>query len=263
MVVERAGPRRKPPAVDPRIAQRREEVHAAEARRRRALLVGLVVVVALVGAGFGVTRSAVLDVDHVKIEGAASTPPADIIRAARLARHPAMTDVDPAGARRRLEALPWVARARVVRRWPGTVDIEILERSPAVAVPAPAGGGWLSVDATGRVLAAEPEAPPDLLTVQPAQPPPGPGQRVDTATRGALRVLAVLPKPLDGRVTALAVTGHDLTITIDGHVPVAFGSPTDVGAKLVALTTLLERVDLKGVTGIDVRVPTAPVVQRP
>ena len=250
------------PAVDPRIAQRREEVHAAEARRRRALLIGLVVVVALVGAGFGATRSPLLDVDHVRIEGAASTPPAEIVRTARLDRHPAMTDVDPVAARQRLEALPWVARARVVRRWPSTVDVQILERSPAVAVPAPA-GGWLTVDATGRVLAAEPDAPPDLLTVQPAQPPPAPGSRLDPATRGALRVLAVLPKPLEARVTALAVSGQDVTITIDGHVPVAFGAPTDAGAKLVALTTLLERVDLKGVTGIDVRVPTAPVVQRP
>ncbi len=41
-----------------------------------------------------------------------------------------------------------------------------------------------------------------------------------------------------------------------------FGPPTQVRPKLVALTTLIARANLKGVKAIDVRVPTAPVLSR-
>jgi hypothetical protein len=43
---------------------------------------------------------------------------------------------------------------------------------------------------------------------------------------------------------------------------VKFGRAEQVRAKLVALSTLVARTDLKGVRAIDVRVPTAPVLTR-
>jgi hypothetical protein len=41
---------------------------------------------------------------------------------------------------------------------------------------------------------------------------------------------------------------------------VTFGTAEDLDAKLLALHTVLQRVDLKGVTGIDLRLPAAPVL---
>jgi len=43
---------------------------------------------------------------------------------------------------------------------------------------------------------------------------------------------------------------------------VQFGPAAQVRAKLVALSTLLTRANLKGVRAIDVRAPTAPVLTR-
>ena len=41
-------------------------------------------------------------------------------------------------AERALEALPWIADARVRRRWPATVEVEVVERSgAALALAAP------------------------------------------------------------------------------------------------------------------------------
>ncbi|MCA1656298.1 MAG: FtsQ-type POTRA domain-containing protein, partial [Actinobacteria bacterium] len=106
--------------IDPRIRQRRIAVRRDEGRRRLRLLVAAVATVTLAGAGVAATHSALLDVDHVVLTGAAHTSRGDVLAAAGFDHHRFMVDVDGAAIGRRVRALPWVGRAQVARRWPGT-----------------------------------------------------------------------------------------------------------------------------------------------
>src|SRR5439155_2100267 len=106
------------------------------------------------------------------------------------------------------------------------------------------------------------DPPAELLRVQAAVSPGPPGAVLDETGRAALRMFADLPDPLRSRVSGMATTPAGVDLTLDGRVAVHFGPPTDTGAKLIAFATLVERADLKGVTGMDLRVPTAPVLTK-
>ena len=247
--------------MDPRIRERRVAVLRDAGRRRLRLVLAGVGVAAVVAVAYGLTRSPVFDVDEVRVLGAARTTPAEIEKAGGLAHGPQLADVEPAVVAARLARLPWVQEAKVVRHWPGTVEVTLLERTPLATVPA-AAGGWAVVDDTGRVLETTPEPLPGMVQVN-AAPAAGPGEHVAPSTLGALGVLDLLPPSLIERVNGLTVSEEGL---IDVHAQglpiIHFGPPTAVRAKLVALTTLVARTNLKGVKAIDVRVPTAPVLTR-
>lgn len=247
--------------MDPRIRERRVAVRRDEGRRRLRLLLAAAGVVAAVGLAYGVTRSPLLDVDRVRVLGATNTPVADVDRAGGLDAKPQLADLDPAAVAARVERLPWVERAVVVRHWPGTVDVTIVERVPSAVLPA-AAGGWAVVDRSGRVLAGAAEPPPGLVQVT-AAAAPAPGEVVAEDVRSALAVLDALPPSLSERVNGLTVAEDG---TVDVHatgLPVIhFGPPTQIRPKLVALATLVARTDLRGAGAIDVRVPTAPVLTR-
>ncbi|MBW3555606.1 MAG: FtsQ-type POTRA domain-containing protein, partial [Actinobacteria bacterium] len=245
----------------PRIRERRVAVRRDAGRRRLKILIAGSSAAAAVGLAYGATRSPLLDVDTVRVEGAVRTDPDQARRAGLLDRRQ-LADIDPARAAARIEALPWVQRATVVRHWPGTVQVSLLERTPVAAVPAPA-QRWALVDVTGRVLAHEPAPPVDMPTVDTTDPVPAPGERVTEPTRAAVAVLDRLPPALHGRVIGVRLgTDRELEVTLAGGPPVRFGPVRQVQPKLVALATLLDRTELRGVTAIDVRVPTAPVLTR-
>ena len=247
--------------MDPRIRERRVAVLRDAGRRRLRMVLAALGVVGAVAFAFGLTRSPVFDVDEVRVLGAARTTPAEIEQAGGLAHGPQLADVKPAAVAARLARLPWVQEAKVVRHWPGTVEVTLLERTPLATVPA-AAGGWAVVDDTGRVLETTPEPQPGMVQVN-APVAPEPGEQVPPATLGALGVLDALPPSLIERVNGLTVAEDGvLDLHAQGLPVIHFGPPTSVRAKLVALTTLVARTNLRGVRAIDVRVPTAPVLTR-
>ena len=247
--------------MDPRIRERRVAVLRDAGRRRLRLLLAGLGAVGVVALAFGLTRSPVFDVDEVRVLGAARTSAAEIEEAGGLDGGPQLADVKPEVVAARLARLPWVHEAKVVRHWPGTVEVTLVERTPLATVPA-AAGGWAVVDDTGRVLETTPEPLPGMVQVNTVGAP-GPGDQVRPSTLGALGVLDALPPSLIERVNGLTVSEDGI---IDVHAQglpiIHFGPPAAVRAKLVALTTLVARTNLRGVRAIDVRVPTAPVLTR-
>jgi cell division protein FtsQ len=247
--------------MDPRIRERRVAVARDAGRRRLRIVVIIGSAVSVLGAAYGITRTPVFDVDEVRVLGATQTPAPEIVRAGGLADHPQLADVEPTTVVARLERLPWVQDARVVRHWPGTVEVTLVERTPMATLPA-GGGGWALVDDSGRILGVTPEPAPGLVQIG-TTPAPAPGANVPAATLGGLAVLDALPPSLADRVNGLTIAEDGV---IDVHavgLPIIhFGPPTSVRSKLVALTTLVARTNLKGVSAIDVRVPTAPVLTR-
>ncbi len=179
--------------MDPRIRHRRALVRRAEGRRRLHVVMAMAAVVLVAGAGVGVLYSPLLQVDTVSVTGATHTRAADVLRAGGLDARPQMINVQPARVAARLAALPWVASARVTRRWPSTIHVSLVERSvvaqipvesPAGEAPAPGGGRVALLDATGRVLTLGAEPVANLPVLVGESTPAAPGTSID-AVAGA------------------------------------------------------------------------------
>ena len=249
-------------AIDPRIRQRRIEVRREEGRRRLRLLVAGASSAALLGGAWGVTHSPLLDVDRVAVAGARHTPEEAVARASGLRPGHRMTGVDEAAAAVRVARLPWVATADVSRRWPGTVTITVRERTPA-AVARAVDGGWMLVDAKGRLLQRAGTPPEDLVAIEGVAVRGRPGQRLDRSGRAALAVARAIPRD---RVTRLRVVARlpdgSLEVRLAPSGVVRLGPPDEIGDKVVAALTVLDQADVADLAVLDVRIPGAPVLTR-
>ena len=121
--------------------------------------VALLILVVLV---YALTRTSLLDVDRIEVEGAGPRVTEWTVReVAGIEVGQPLFDLDLGAVDGRLTALPWVAEATVDREWSGTVRLRILERTPVVVAVNPVGAQVL-LDAVGAVLdAVDPGAPVD------------------------------------------------------------------------------------------------------
>lgn len=253
-----------PSVPHPRMAQRRADVvaaaHSGERRRRRLLWVGLALSFALL-CGHLATRSEMLDVDRIAVTGATRTPAAEILASAGIRQGEPLIGLDLPSARTRIARLPWVKHVYSRRAWNGSVSFEISERTPIAAVAMP--GNWAVVGASGRVLAVEPAldgtvVPVVGLNVADAVP----GAWLDGTHLEAVAVAAALHEPVRSAVRAVEVTpqGYVLDLHIPGRV--LLGDGGNIVAKLVAVRTFLEKVNLRCLDTLDVRAAETPVLTR-
>ncbi len=249
--------------INPRIRQRRVEVTRQEGRHRLRILIGVVwTALAAVFALF-VFHSSLLSVKHLEVTGNSHEPEGLVAQVAgiRIGATP-MIDADPASIARRLDSLPWIASATVVRHWPWTMSIEVVERTPVAKVAGKAGVTEL-VDATGRVLGP---AGGERLPVMNGFTAPVPGRRLRSSARPALTVAGSLPSSLEPNaaapnsgVTGITVLpGSEVKLTWGSTLQVLLGPPIELGAKYDALATLVTEADLKGMTRVDLTLPSQP-----
>jgi cell division protein FtsQ len=237
-----------------------EVLRDAGRRRRRRLLVALGVLTGLVAVA-AATRSPLLDVDEVRVAGGGRTAPDDIAAAAGIDDRAAMVGLDTAAAERRIEALPWVADATVRRSWPGLVTVTVEERTPAAAAAVDE-GRWAEVDASGRVLAvteAGAAAPDGLPALTGVGGPVVPGEPLPVEAGGALTLVDALEGAFPGGIAGVST---DLDATLGYGTAVRFGTADELDAKVTALQTVLERVDLACVATVDVSAPASPALTR-
>ena len=249
------------PAIDPRLRQRRIEVRRQEGRRRlRRLLVALGVA-ALLALLWALTYSSLADVDRVVVQGAGHTTVADIRSAAAIGRGQPMAYLDTRGAARRIEALPWVASARVRRDLPGTVRITVVERVPVAASPLD-GGGWRLLDSEGHALGDVSGLPDGVLVMNGPDEPVAIGQVAGEQQLAAIEATTVLPQPLKQHVGAVVWSEDgiiDLQLAPAGTI--RLGPPTDLPAKYLAALAVLDKLGPDATIGVlDVRAPEAPVL---
>lgn len=232
-----------PPTIDPRLRQRWIDARREEGRRRLRLLVALVAVLAVVGAGFAVLHSPLMRVRHVRV--ALGAVPAgsgltvgQIKAQAGLDRERLMVDVSTGSETRLIEQLPWVASARVERDWPGTIRIAVTARH-AVAkvdrVPGQTASGVAVLDATGRVLALLPpgSALPPASALPPGSASSGRGSASgsDLGTEfAALPLLGSMPAPGAPGTSILPSTGALRSTGAGGQAQVAVEELRTAGA---------------------------------
>jgi cell division protein FtsQ len=248
------------PAIDPRIRERRIEV-IREAGRRR-LRVTLIVASTIVGLGLGylTVHSPVLDVDHINVTGARHESAAEVVAAAGVRTGAPMLWVDGGRIAHRLERLPWVARARVTRDFPGTVDVEITEYVPTMFVRV-APDRVALVASTGRTitLAPAPAAGAIEVTGLPAAPKVG----SPIASPDVARALLALPGRLRSQVTAINLQAP-VTLTLrDGAPEIRLGSLRETRTKGVSALAVLGSLSGRSCQYVDVAAPSAPASRCP
>ena len=255
-------PKQTTPRIHPRIRERRVAVtkEAGLKRLKVALAAGLAV--ALTAAAWGLTRSPLLDVDEVRSVGAVQTSLADIIERGRLAYGTPMVDINPGVSAAAIQTLPWVATAKVERRWPGSVVVTVTERGPVAGVSR-GDGSWALVDRKSRVLMVIQGPPPGVPHIHGAGDVPGPGELVPDKLADAVAAAAALPESLRRVVGGvnLRPAGVELALTAGGVVRLGDAS-RQLTEKLRAAATVLNRVGPEGIGVLDVTVPRAPVLAR-
>jgi len=245
--------------MHPRVWQRRVAVLGEHGRRRLRWVVGGVAVLMALCVVVLVLHTPLLDVRHATVLGARHTGAQAVLEAAGLAEHPPLIDVDPSAAATRVQRLPWVAHAQVVRHWPDAVTVIVTERAVLASVARP-GGGVALVDASGRVLAWQRATPPGLLLVAPVDPG-RPGTVLARSARPALEVAAAMAASLSARVLQVTVDSRGaVRLDLGGGVSAVLGSTQELQAKLSSLASVLAGAPVSGPAVIDVTDPAEPAV---
>jgi cell division protein FtsQ len=220
------------------VSSRSRALFAARARARRwlswrpVLLTAAALTAVALGA-WVVLSSSLLAAREITVVGADRLAPAAVEEALGKVLGTPLARLDTGALADRVEQLPLVHDAEVVRAWPGTLEVRLVERVPIAAVPDPAGGVRL-VDDEGVVVAHEEQPPADLPLVQVDVPTAGPD-----ALRAASAVLSALPDDLRTQVEQVGATSpDDVRMTLRGGGEVVWGSAADSELKARVLQTL-------------------------
>src|SRR5499426_1153270 len=207
-----------------RVGRPRRPRPERRARLRRLLHIALTVaVVAAVGtaAVHWVLTTQRFAVASVEVRGVSRVPPDQILAVAAIPRGTNIFKLDTMGVTGRVESLPEVRRADVVRELPNRVVISVEERRPFTLVH---GGRLHWMDEEGRLLGASPEAvaPPmpvisglsaeELASMRTA---PGPKAR---AANGVIRALPRSGNGLAAEISEIDMSRREgpVLYTVDG-----------------------------------------------
>jgi cell division protein FtsQ len=251
--------------TDRRIMERRRAIIAQRVRRRRRqVMTGLILVVVAVGL-YELARSPLFGLSAVRVQGGSATTRAAVLAAAGLQQGEPYLSIHLDQVRRRVEALPAVASARVSRAYPSSLRIAVTERQPT-AVVSSGKDRWL-VAADGTVLgpAAGPVAGLPFVGGVPLPAGVQAGTRLPpgNSLANALRALGGMDPALRGQVTGVSARSIDsLQFRLRDGALVLYGLAERQAAKDAAVLLIQKqlRSEGKGVVRIDVRSPSTPTV---
>jgi cell division protein FtsQ len=271
-------PRARPPALgdfgDPAFAVAGQRVRRGRWRPRRpirwlwaagavaATVVSLGVVVL---AGHWVLTTPHFAVTAVEVRGASRVPAQKILEVSGIVRGVNLWRIDPDRVRARLESLPEIRRADVVRELPNRVSIQVEERRPFTLVHS-ARLHWLDED--GRLLGEESHAvatdvpvisglsEDELATMRTT---PGPRARAAIAL---IRALLRTGSTLASEISEIDMSRPEgpVLYTVDG-VEVRLGSD-EWEERLARLEGVLAQVATEHVHGVDLRFRDQVVLKR-
>lgn len=208
------------------------------------------VVGALVWMVYG---TSVLGVRQVEVIGTSVLTPDQVEQAAAVPPHQPLARVDLDAVRDRVQGLAAVDHATVSRGWPGSVVVEVIERTPVAAVAAAGGKSFTLIDSEGvayRTVAAKPAGLPLAGLAA-----PGPG---DVNTKAALTVLSSLTDELREQLVRISVEAPArIRLELRQNRTVIWGDDSASETKAKVSTALLSR---KGDT-IDVSAPAVVTIR--
>jgi cell division protein FtsQ len=235
--------------IDPRVRARRIAVIREAGRRRLRRLLWALGALAVAGAATGSVLSPLLDVNQIAVVGVDGAHASEVRAAAGVDRGEALLLVDTGAVVMRVEALPWVADARVARQLPGTLRVEVTPRFPVA---------WSTTD-TGEVGLLDRRGA--LISTAPT---PTAGLPEVTATgadvRVAARIAGALSSTLAPQVATVVVEAGQARLLLVGGYEVRFGTPHGLSAKVRATEAMLAALGPTRGSYLDVSVPTTPVI---
>ncbi len=223
------------------------------------LLVGVLVY----QGGRAVERSRSLQLDEFQVEGNTeariSTDAVVEATDARVGDH--LLGISTEEVSKKVELMPWVAKARVERILPSTLRISVEEREPSFEVLT--GQGPFLVDAGGLVLQPGSEELVKIVDLPLSLLSPG-GRISAPEFTHASRILRSLPAGIRTTVTSIRAPSIDqIQIeTADGPT-IYYGAAEQMEEKNFAAEAVIERT-MQGSsppTIVDVRVPSRPVTR--
>ncbi len=245
--------------IDERIADRRRAVREEDRRRRLRRTVAIVGVLLLLGVVAAVERSSLVGLEEIRVTGVERLDPEDVLVAADLELGTSTLRLGLRAAEARVEELPLVRHAHARRLDPLTVQFEIVERVPVLV--ATGDGEERAVDRDGVLLFDG--GVPTLPRISLHGPPPAVGEEVsaDPALANAFAGWHGLSGVLRSELVHLLAEGPEaLTLELGDGTSVRIGRAERMDEKVRAIGAV--RGDLAGtpVRAIDVRAPSAPVV---
>jgi cell division protein FtsQ len=223
-------------------------------RRILRLAVGLIVVLALAGAGWMWLRdSSFVAVRDVQITGVTASD-GNQVRAALEGAALEMTTlhVRPEALKEATANLASVRSLKVSADFPHKLSIQVIERQ-AVAALAPKGEDRIPVTDDGFVLrgvTAERDLPSLVLDAAAIGP-----KLTDRRALRALTIAGAAPGVLLRRSDELQVNGKGVVVTLKNGPELVFGSAADARAKWIAAARVLAESSAAGATYLDLRIP--------
>jgi cell division protein FtsQ len=200
-------------------------------------------------AGWLVEFSSVFAARQVSVTGEHQVSAGQVRTAAAVPLGVPLARQDLDAIAQRVATLPLVDSVHVVRSWPGTVAVTVVERRPLLAVPQPE--GYALVDGHGVAYETSSSIPDGVLRTD-ADP---------TATALMVQlgvVAAALPDGLRHRVTRLqATSADDITVDLRGGLVVHWGDSSESPLKAQVVSALRKRAR----TSIDVSAPHSPAIR--
>ncbi|MBD5634956.1 MAG: FtsQ-type POTRA domain-containing protein [Candidatus Eremiobacteraeota bacterium] len=232
-------------------------------RLGRFWVLGLIVGVALVFAGWTLATLPAFHLHELTVTGAQRVSRAQIVARAAIDPERNVWLLDRSAAERRVESIPYVLAARVHRRLPADVWIEVTERRPYACVH-DADGHEFIVDAELRVL--EELCTPDAAVTFDVRSTldAGPGAFLRDRELRALEADALALASHGDRYRAFSHDAYgELEATMYGGIVVRFGDDDDLDRKQRLIQPILAELGprLGNVRTVDLRAPATPVVE--
>jgi cell division protein FtsQ len=223
-------------------------------RRVRALIIaGIVGVLCAVVAGASFTP--IFEAEQVLVLGNVHLRARQVRRISGLSIGTNVLHADLDAAERRLERDGWIARATARRELPGTIVVEVLERTPV--------GTFMADDRPALVMSDGTVLDGHLRTRLPEILFRN-GSGTTEGIGAAARALGALSAPVRRQVDAVSIRPDaSLVLHLRGGVWVVYGPPVERAPKARALAELLRWADKHSIrlTMLDVTVPQAPTAR--
>ncbi len=246
--------------MDKRVRERRQSISRERGRRRAGIIVACLAIVVAAGLFLWLRSSDVFAVQTVTADAVAHVTEEQIAGATASVRGESLLALSVGPIEEELTALPYVRSARVLRRFPNTLYVRLVEHEPAARVKASDGSVWLVSD-DGRVL--EQSAAAGLPLFVPAS---GlelePGEYLPQIVAAALPVGALLEEIDAGNGLP---TLHHVSIALTGEVvmhlargaELRLGEPTELKQKLTVASAIIQQYlrDGKRINYVDASVP--------